>query len=97
MTMFNYDTFPTEHMKGAVRRWIEDGITPGSFLSAVIANDLKDACARADDVNRHALFEIVRWFYNEAPAGCWGRPEALSTWRGTNSEDAAEAQAMRKE
>lgn len=83
--MLNYDTFPTEHMRGAVKRWIEDGIPPGSFLSAVIANDLKDACGRADDINRAALWQIVAWFYNEAPTGCWGSEDALKSWRGLNS------------
>lgn len=87
--MLNYDTFPTEHMRGAVKRWIENGIPPGSFLSAVIRNDLKDACGRADDENRRALWQIVAWFYNEAPVGSWGSPDALKSWRGLNQSDAA--------
>lgn len=83
--MLNYDTFPNPSMTGGLRRWIENGIEPGSFLSAVIRNDLKDACGRADDINRKCLFEIVAWFYNEAPTGCWGSEDALKSWRGLNS------------
>jgi len=33
-------------------------------------------------VNRAALFEIVSWFYNEAPAQCWGSKERYVSWMG---------------
>lgn len=86
--MLNYDKFPT-HVVGGVRRYIEHAIPPGSFLTAVICNDLKEACGRADDENQRNLCEIVKWFYNEAPHDCWGSEDAMRTWRGLNSQDAA--------
>jgi hypothetical protein len=46
----------------------------------VIRNDLKDACGCADDINRPALVDIVKFFYNEAPSVCWGSQEALVGW-----------------
>lgn len=85
----DYSTFPTKHMIDGVRMWIEHGVHPGSFLSAVISNDLRGACERADDLNRSAIFYIVRWFYNEAPCGCWGSIKVLQSWRGTKEGEAA--------
>lgn len=40
------------------------GVWPGSFLSAVIRNDLMGAFAQADLGNRARLFEICSWFWN---------------------------------
>lgn len=68
------------HMRGAVFRYIMNGIPPGSFLSAVVNNDLREAVARADDENRHALPRYVQFFYNSAPSGSWGHPDALRDW-----------------
>lgn len=69
-----------EHMHGAIIRFYENGIPPGGFLSAVIDNDLREASARADDINRHALFNYIRWFYNHAPSGTWGYSGAVNDY-----------------
>lgn len=61
-----------EYMHGAIVRFYENGIRPGSFLEAVIDNDLREACACADETNRRALFNYVQWFYSHAPSGTWG-------------------------
>jgi hypothetical protein len=64
----------------ALKRYIDHGIPPGHFLSAVICNDLKEACARADSDNQKALFEITAWLYNYAPANCWGSEARMRIW-----------------
>ena len=69
-----------DRMMGAVRRYIEDGTPPGDFLTAVIRNDLKEACGRADEENIGNLPAYVAYFYNEAPASCWGSPEKMRDW-----------------
>ena len=68
------------HMAGAVKRYILQGIPPGSFLTAVLCNDLREAFARADDENAAAMHGWVKFFYNYAPTGCWGSPENYSAW-----------------
>lgn len=68
------------HMIGGLRRYIEDGIPPGSFLTAVLSNDLRGACERADDENRHCLFDYVSFLYNHAPTGSWGSKENFGAW-----------------
>ena len=79
VTIINYEKIP-EHIREAVQRYIEQGVLPGNFLQAVIRNDLIDSFARADDVNRSRLFDIVMFFYNEAPAGCWRSEEKMLAW-----------------
>jgi len=68
------------HMRESVQAWIEKARPPGSFLAAVIQNNLREAFARADSVNARKLDDIVRWFYNNAPSWCWGSPEAMASW-----------------
>jgi hypothetical protein len=71
-------------MHGAIVRWIEDAIPPGNFLTAVLSNDLCEACGRADDTNQTLLFAYISWLYSQAPGGCWGSPERFQAWRGTH-------------
>lgn len=68
------------HMRDGMRLYMEHGIHPGSFLTAILCNDLLEAAVRADDVNKHLLFEYVQWLYNHAPAGSWGSEENYLRW-----------------
>lgn len=56
------------------------GRPTGHFLNSVLANDLKQACTRADIPNRTQLFPIVYFLYNWAPADSWGNQEAVMAW-----------------
>jgi hypothetical protein len=69
-----------ERMHDGIQCYIENGIRPGDFLTAVICNDLREACRCADDENRHLLFEYVKFFYAHAPCDCWGSPEKYKAW-----------------
>jgi len=68
------------HMREATRRYIEQGILPGSFLRAVITNDLAGAFRTADDINLPLISIWVKFFYNEAPVTCYGSPAAMTRW-----------------
>ncbi|HEC66848.1 MAG TPA: hypothetical protein ENI23_16355 [bacterium] len=76
---YNYKKLP-EHIRDSVQRYIEQGAPPGDFLTAVIRNDLKESFGRADDINIARMFDIVDFFYNEAPLECWGSPEEMEKW-----------------
>ena len=52
----------------------------GSFIMAVLRNDLKGAIGQADDRSLLALRDIVRFVYNETPYDCQGSPEAVKEW-----------------
>ncbi len=67
-------------------RWVKFGIRPGEFLSAVLSNNLREAFGRADDINQARMFDIVQYCYNEIPSPCWGSPEAMRTWKGTETK-----------
>jgi len=69
-----------ERMRGAIVRYIFEGSIPGGFLKAIITNDLKNAVGRADDENLAILNRYIVFFYNHAPAGCWGGPEQFENW-----------------
>lgn len=87
-TMTQPVTFVPEHMRDGISRYIEQGIRPGSFLTAVVQNDLREAIGHADDINLTALPTIVAWFYNYAPALCWGSTERMMGWLLTRRDEA---------
>ncbi len=68
------------HMWGAVERYYLHGIEPGSFLAAVLSNDLFDAFGRADDENAARMQDLVRFFYNYTPRGSYGSRELYRAW-----------------
>ena len=44
------DTLP-DYMRGGIIRYLQHGIKPGSFLTAILQNDLEMATLCASDVN----------------------------------------------
>jgi|ETNvirnome_6_100_1030635.scaffolds.fasta_scaffold39092_4 hypothetical protein len=78
-----------EYLRGSFERWIEEGIDPGNFLTAVLRNDLSETIGRADEHSIRILPDIVRWIYSNAPSACWGSPEKVKTWKGHKYEATA--------
>jgi hypothetical protein len=58
--------------KDSLDRYVNEGIMPGSFLRAVLTNDLASAVFKADSKNLAALKDIMLYIYNEVPANAWG-------------------------
>lgn len=81
MGEYSYRSFyiPERMMDGLVR-FIQQGIEPGSFLLAVLSNDLVGACGQADEENLMNLPAYVAYLYNEVPSRCWGSPEKVQAW-----------------
>lgn len=75
------------HMHGGITLWIDHGIPPGGFMTAVLCNDLHDAMGRADEINRARIFDIVSWLHNFAPRDCWGCREAMAAWVQMHEEN----------
>jgi hypothetical protein len=61
-------------------RYAQHGVETGGFLRAVLSNDLKEACLRADEENQEALYQIVKYIWNHLPAACWGSPAKVEAW-----------------
>lgn len=78
--------YPNEHHRipevtmGALERYVLQGIPTGSFLEAVLSNDLFDAMARADACNMEALPAIVGYIAQRFPRGCYGTRETYVAW-----------------
>jgi hypothetical protein len=73
-----------ERMHGGIERYVFDGIMPGSFLSAVLANDLVGAVGAGDHENTSLLFSYAMFLYNEMPSRAsgemWGSREVCRAW-----------------
>lgn len=78
---FRGNTIP-EATAAGLSRYLDEHIRPGSFLSAVLCNDLRESLACADDENTASLQAIVAYLYNEAPQAAWGSPEKFTAWLG---------------
>lgn len=75
-----------EHMIGALQRWIENGIAPGSFLSAVLKNDLMGALGQADHINMNSLPAYAQFLYNHTPSISHGSVENFEQWERIHKE-----------
>lgn len=67
-------------MHASIIDYLERRVKVGSFLKAVICNDLHKAVSYADDENINLLPVYVSFFYNEAPGGSWGSLAAYEYW-----------------
>ena len=63
-------------LKGIVD-WYNDGRPLGSFLTAVVKNDLIDACGRADDINVSVLSIYAKFLFNKVPMDYVRKAEEL--------------------
>lgn len=67
-------------IQAAIDRYVRDRIKPGSFLLAVLENDLWLAVESADDESFRNLRSIVAEVYYNQPAECCGSPEKVAAW-----------------
>lgn len=81
---------PSHNHEGLLN-WVNHGIPAGSFIMAVLSNDLRETFGRADHINRHCVPEIVGWLFNVAPSACWGSPECVREWRAMHQRSRDEA------
>lgn len=76
-----------DSLHGGLVRYLVDGIRPGSFLCAVLENDLLEAVTRANPPeNFEALPALVRFLFNEAPATSYGSAEKVAIWCATRRQ-----------
>lgn len=87
-----------EQIKSALDTWAQHGFPHpddmGSFVRAVLTNDLRGAFLLADDTSRAALTEIIAYVIDHVPTAAVGRHEKLVMWHDykrldANSETAA--------
>ena len=76
-----------EEIKASLERYVKHKIPTGSFLRAVLENNLSEAFGRADLNNRHRMFDIISYIYNDLPSVCWGSPEKVDNWLNRKEEE----------
>lgn len=79
MDDISYNLLP-EHIQDRMRLYVEQGIKPGGFCTAVLSNDLKGAFRRADHINVARMRDIVCWLYSQCPATAQGNAEKVREW-----------------
>ena len=72
------------HTHTALMRYFNHRCHPGSFLTAVLQNDLMRAAQCADHINKPRIPEIATWIYHMAPEGSWGNKEKVDGWIAGN-------------
>jgi hypothetical protein len=60
--------------------YITHGLPPGGFLTAVLEDKLVEAASRADDFNKHHLYEWASVMYNDVPLPARGSRENVTKW-----------------
>lgn len=74
-----YEEIPALAQEG-LKRYVFDRAPTGSFLRAVLENDLTTAATKADAANLPLLKTYSLWLINRAPSGCYGSPEKVAEW-----------------
>lgn len=69
-----------EDWYGALERYLNHGIMPGSFMTAVLENNLMQAMGRADRENSANLKNIVGYIYNHLPSNSWGSRDRVENY-----------------
>lgn len=75
------------YMAGGLYLYLTENIAPGSFLTALLSNDLRESVARADSNNARCLKEWVQFLYCECPSNSWGSPEKVKQWLSERKMD----------
>lgn len=76
-----------QHCRDQAVDYVKRGYVPGSFLSAVLRNDLISAAEHADDINRGLLYQWACFVYNAVPMGARGSQEAIDNWVSSGGLD----------
>lgn len=93
--MYRSYYIPLRMMPG-IRRYIEDGIMPGDFLTAIFENDLVHSMGLADDENLENIPAYASYLYNEVPQSCWGSKKIVKDWIASK-ENAMKKKKKRRE
>lgn len=72
--------------KKTIDDYVEHGYVPGSFVTAVLENNLMQAFGCADSNNTRYMRNICAYVYNDIPAACHGSPQKVRDWLQMHAE-----------
>ena len=70
----------SENFHGGIVRYLIHGIPPGSFLTAVICNELWTAVCSCGSRDFNELLALSKWMLNEGSATTTGSRDKLDWW-----------------
>lgn len=78
---YNFEQLPSS-VASSMREYVLRGVPPGegSFLEALLCNNLEELYKRSDDKNCWTLFDTVNWCHDNLPAQAWGSAEKAAAW-----------------
>jgi len=74
-----YEKIP-QHIRDTLLRYLQFGCPPGSFMTAVLSNDLRGALSNADAASLDGLKSIWLFTVNEMPGLAVGGSDDVSRW-----------------
>ena len=69
-----------EYMFSGLELYVRRGVLPGSFLTALLRNDLHGSFRQADPTNSKLIREWVLFLQEHVQAMCWGSRERVREW-----------------
>jgi len=63
-----------------LRDYLLQGLSPGGFVTAMLAYDYSRALYNADQYNRQMFWAIAMWIRDNAPNGSHGSYEIVESW-----------------
>lgn len=82
-----------DHCRNGIELYLTDGILPGSFLTAVLSNDFKEVCARADMKNEKCLKNYAMLMYHFMPSESQGSEIKVNAWLNRFEEPVAKPES----
>ena len=68
------------HVLDSIDRFVRHRIAPGSFVTAVLSNDLAGAFRTADEDSLRGLRDIMWHIHWEIPGNCHGSKSKVEKW-----------------
>lgn len=80
--MYNKDDYKDvpERLLMSLDMYAQEKRPVGSFLKAVLENDLFMAVGYADPESMACLKKIVTYIHCQLPSGCWGSKDNVKEW-----------------
>lgn len=67
-------------LEESIENYLIHGFQPGSFMTALFANDIFSAVGSCHPGNKNSIADIVYWIRWNAPTESWGSYEAVKNW-----------------
>lgn len=74
------------YMANSLFLYLQHGLPPGSFLTAILSNNFMEAVSHADANNARCLKEWAQLIYCALPSGSHGSREAVRDWIHSRQE-----------